>query len=191
MLKQRTCNVKQLFLIALFLPMLCATGYSQLMVTKRIGKNASQSQLGFGLFAYYEFPLQSSENKSLRIELLDVGFYPPKSDTLRIPIAYISIKVGYKYIFSETKTGFYVEPQVGYGRVVSNNPDNYSTQASYGDGIALAMEVGYSLEVGQRGHAINFGLKYEADLAGSQNSMGSVGFRVSYAFNMFRKRDSY
>jgi hypothetical protein len=68
-------------------------------------------------------------------------------------------------------------------KVVSNNPYNLSTQSSYGDRLALALEVGNSLEIGQRGHSLNFGIKYESDIAGSQNTMGSIGFRVSYAFN--------
>jgi hypothetical protein len=165
--------------------------YGQLMVTKLVGKNSSNSKLGFGLFAYYDFTLPGAENRSVRLELMDFGYFPSKTDTIRVPIGYISIKLGYKYIFSETKTGFYVEPQAGYCRVVSNDPENLSTQASYGDGVAFALEVGYSLEVGQRGHTFDFGLKYEDDIAGSGNTMSSVGFRVSYAFNMFKRRDSY
>ena len=61
----------------------------------------------------------------------------------------------------------------------------------YGDGVALALEAGYSLEVGQRGHEINFGLKYETDLAGANHTISSVGLRVSYQFNLFRKKDDY
>jgi hypothetical protein len=161
------------------------------MVTKLVGKNFTQSKLGFGLFGYYEFPFKNTQNNSIRIELFDFGYFPTKSDTLSIPIGYISIKIGYKHIFSETKTGFYFEPQAGYCRVVSNDPNNLTTQSSYGDGFALALEFGYSLEVGERGHVINIGLKYENDIAGSPNSMSSLGFRVSYAFNLFGRRDTY
>lgn len=175
------------FLVMFFLIM--SSSYGQLMVTKMTGKHFSQSKLGFGVFAYYEFPLSGTENNSLRIELMDLAYFPSKTDTIAIPIGYISIKVGYKHIFSETKTGFYLEPQAGYCRVVSNDPGNYSTQASYGDGVALALEVGYSLEVGQRGHIINFGLKYEDDIAGNPNTMSSVGFRVSYTFDFLKRRE--
>ena len=59
------------------------------------------------------------------------------------------------------------------------------------DGVAAALEAGYSLEVGQRGHEINFGLKYEADIAGANHTISSLGFRVSYQFNLFRKKDDY
>lgn len=164
---------------------------SQVMVTKIIGKYSGQSQLGWGLFAFYDFPLFQSQNQSLRVELMDFGFFPTKIDSLAVPIGYLSIKLGYKYVFSETKTGFYLEPSAGYCRVVFNDPNDYQTQSSYGDGVALALEAGYSLEVGQRGHEINFGLKYETDLAGADHTISSVGLRVSYQFNLFRKKDDY
>lgn len=183
--------MKKALLCTLLLLVACASLYSQLMVTKMIGKNSSESRLGYGLFAFYDFSLRNAENESIRLELMDLAFFPTKSDSNAIPIGYISIKIGFKYTFSDTKTGFYIEPQAGYCRVVSNDPNNLSTQTSYGDGVALALEVGYSLEIGQRGHMINFGIKYEDDIAGSPNTMSSVGFRVSYTFNMFKRRDSY
>lgn len=133
---------KKLLLSILFLG-LFSLGYSQLMVTKLIGKNSTQSNLGFGVFAFYDFSLKNVENQSIRLELLDFGFYPSKTDTMVVPIGYLSIKLGYKYVFSETKTGFYIEPQAGYCRVVSNDPNNYQTRSSVGDGVALALEFGY------------------------------------------------
>ena len=100
---------------------------------------------------------------------------------------YISIKGGYRYIFSDSRTGVYVEPAIGYGRVAEINEDQAET--TYGDGLALAFETGYSLEVGQRGHVFCVGIKYESDRGGSK--LNSVGLRLSYAFNMFRRRSAY
>ncbi len=181
--------MKRFLLVSLCSLMTMTALYSQVMVTKMLGKKANESSLGFGVFAFYDFPLKDVENQSIRIELMDLAFFPYKSDTSTVPIGYLSIKLGYKYIFSETKTGLYIEPQAGYCRVVSNDPSNYSTQTSYGDGVALAMEVGYTFEVGQRGHVINFGLKYEYDMAGAANTISSIGLRASYQFNLFQKRD--
>jgi hypothetical protein len=183
--------MKKTTLLSFLLMLLFFTARSQIMATKLIGNNLSQSQLGWGVFAFYDFPLNGYENQSIRLELLDFGYYPYKGDPTLIPIGYLSIKVGYKYVFSETKTGFYIEPQAGYCRVISDDPDNLTTQTSYGDGVALAFEVGYSLEVGQRGHVFNFGLKYEHDIAGNPNTISSLGLRISYQFNLFKKRDDY
>jgi hypothetical protein len=180
---------KGLLLLFLLAAAFCAK--SQVMVTKIIGKYASQSQLGWGVFAFYDFPLFQSQNQSLRVELMDFAFFPTKTDSVAVPIGYLSIKLGYKYVFSETKTGFYLEPSAGYCRVVFNDPSDWQTQTSYGDGVAAALEAGYSLEVGQRGHEINFGLKYEADIAGANHTISSLGFRVSYQFNLFSKKDDY
>ncbi len=163
-------------------------GSAQLMVTKLVGKDSEKNSLGFGVFAYYDFPIGEMGNQSIRIELMDLAFFPAKNSDVDPAKAYISIKLGYKYIFSEEgKTGFYIEPQAGYCRVVATPPE--LPDATYGDGIALAMEAGYSLEVGARGNAINFGLKFENDRAGKEHTISSIGFRVSYSFNLFKRRD--
>ncbi|HWI89977.1 MAG TPA: hypothetical protein VNT20_01830 [Flavisolibacter sp.] len=162
--------------------------HAQLAVTKLVGKNADKYKLGYGLFTFFEFPLKSTENQSIRLELMDLAFYPGKDGNFfdaSYGRAYLSIKAGYKYIFSDTKTGFYAEPSVGWGRVV----DVFSDQDDplYGDGVALALETGYSVEIGQRGHVMCFGVKYETDRGGA--GLSSVGLRLSYAFNMFRRKE--
>jgi len=178
-------------LLVSFLLVVACCAKSQVMVSKIIGKYSKESQLGWGVFAFYDFPLFQSQNQSLRVELMDFGYFPTKVDSVAVPIGYLSIKLGYKHVFSETKTGFYLEPSAGYCRVVFSDPGDWQTQASYGDGVAAALEAGYSLEVGQRGHEINFGLKYEADLAGAAHTISSIGFRISYQFNLFSKKDAY
>ena len=85
-----------------------AQAHAQLSLTKMVGKNADKYKLGYCVFAYYDFPLTEEGNKSIRLELMDLAYFPSKiGDNAR---AYISIKLGYKNIFSETKTGVYVEP---------------------------------------------------------------------------------
>lgn len=66
---------------------------------------------------------------------------------------------------------------------------NEGEDLTHGDGIAAALEGGYALEVGQKGHTINFGLKYEYDRGNATHIIQSVGFRVSYAFGLFRKKE--
>lgn len=165
--------------------------HAQLSLTKMVGKNAAKYRLGYDLFSFYDFPLNSDGNyKSIRLELMDLAFFPGKDGkafTTASAQGYLSIKLGYKNIFSETKTGFYVEPSVGYCRVVDAPAG--ASQGTFGDGIAGAMEAGYNLEVGQNGHELTFGLKYETDRAGAAHTISSVGFRFSYSFNLFRKKE--
>jgi hypothetical protein len=167
--------------------LLFTTIYSQVMVSKRFGENSDNSRLGFGTFLYWDFPIAEAENKSIRLELLDLAFYPQKNDSINTVLGYISIKLGYKYIFSETQTGIFIEPQAGWCRVVNSD----GAEGSHGDGVALALETGYSIEVGEGGNALIFGLKYEADLAGANYTCSSVGLRFSYTFHLGRKRDGY
>jgi hypothetical protein len=177
--------MKKLSLLLLF-SILSSCIYAQLAIAKMVGKNADKAKLGFGAFSYIDIPTNEEGTQSFRIELLDFAYFPRKIDE-DPSRAYLSIKLGYKYIFSETKTGFYVEPQAGYCRVVVVEQD--APEAAHGDGIAAALEAGYSLEVGERGNTFNFGLKYETDRAGSEYTINSIGFRVSYSFNLLRRRE--
>ena len=170
----------------------CFTMHSQIAITKMFGKNAKEHiPVGFGTFGNYAFPLNEVGNNNLMIELLDLVFFPgivqdayPYDRVLR---GYISIKAGYRKIFSEeSQTGFFVEPQIGYCRVVVSN-DN-ETEARYGDGIAAALEGGYNLEVGKKGNSLSFSLKFESDMAGKEYTIHSLGLRFAYNFLMFRRR---
>ena len=160
---------------------------AQLMITKMVGKGADKFKLGYGVFSFYSFPVGEVGNNSVRIELLDLAAFPSKSQGWDSLVVYLSIKLGFKHIFSnEETTGFYVEPQLGYCRVVEAQTG--SIDATYGDGFAAALEAGYTVEVGQRGQHFNFGLKYETDRAGKDHTISSVGFRFSYEFNLFRRK---
>lgn len=178
--------------IVLLLSIACifaSTSYAQLSLTKMVGKNADKYRMGYDLFSFISFPL-NNENQIIRLELMDLAYYAGKTGgsffTTPNGAGYLSIKIGYKYVFSETKTGFYLEPALGYCRVVYSSEGEDPT---HGDGIAGTVEGGYSLEVGQRGHITNPGLKYETDRATSSHIINSVGLCLSYEFNMFRKKE--
>ena len=178
--------------IILSLGLLCLFSYAshaQLMIAKMVGKDASKFGLGYGLFTFLDFPL-ANENQSLRIELLDLAFFPSKGENALTSTAdakgYVSIKLGYKYVFSETQAGFYLLPSAGYCRTVNIIEGQ---DATHGDGIAGALEGGYTLEVGQNSNSLNFGVKYEYDRGNATHTIQSIGFRVSYGFGLFRKRE--
>jgi hypothetical protein len=176
--------VKRNIFFSILLLSLSASLNAQLAVAKIIGKDAGKYKLGYGLFAYYEFPLNEVGNTSVRLELIDIAYFRSNTEDDHQSIGYINIKAGYRKIFSETKTGFYIEPQLGFGRVAGGD-------GTYGDGLASALEGGYSLEVGKGTNTVNFGLKYEYDAAGKDHTISSVGFRFSFAFNLFKRRDDY
>lgn len=162
--------------------------HSQIMVAKMIGKDVSKYGLGYGLFTYLDIPLKN-ENQSFRVELIDIALFPTKGENLFTSTAdmkgYISIKLGYKYVFSETQQGFYLLPSAGYCRVTYVPEGEDATSA---DGWAGALEGGYTLEVGKNGHTLNLGLKYEYDHGNSTHIIQAIGLRFSYAFGLFRKK---
>lgn len=156
---------------------------SQLAVYKLVGENSENTGLGFGVFAYWDIPLNEVGNNSVMIELLDGAYFPPKDKNVRSILGHISIKAGFKHIFSsDSKTGFYVEPSAGYCRVVGSEDE----ERNYGDGVAIAFETGYSLEVGQGDNTLLFGLKYERDMAGKKYTINTLALRMSFSFHFAR-----
>lgn len=56
---------------------------------------------------------------------------------------YISVKLGYKYVFSETQAGFYLLPSAGHCRAVFVKEGE---DATYGDGIAVHLRAAIHLK---------------------------------------------
>lgn len=159
----------------------------QLLVSKLVGKDSEKYGLGFGFFGYLDIPLRSG-NQSIRVELAEVGYYPTKGDgffTSPDGKGYVSFKLGYKYVFSETQTGFYVIPSAGLASVMLMSEDLPEADDAWG--YAAALETGYSIEIGENGHAINLGLKYEYDYAKKTHVAQSLGLRLSYSFGLFQR----
>lgn len=181
---------KSIFLFPVFV-LLVSLAHAQLMTSRLIGKGSSAYGQGYGLFAFYDFPLGGAPNKSIRLELFDFAFFPTKGEPFFSGTGsargYLSVRVGYKKVFSEEQTGFYIIPSAGYCRVAFI--ETGLSEPLIGDGIAGALEGGYQLEVGQRGNVFNFGLKYEYDRGSKDYQLQSIGLKVSYAFGLFRRRE--
>ena len=160
--------------------------YAQLSLIKMVGKKAPDYKWGYGMFLAFDFPLKH-KNQSIKAELLDIGLFPGKD--VYYAWGYISSRLGYKYIFSDTKTGFFIEPSVGYCWVLYAEP--YLPEATSKNGIAAAFEAGYNLETGKKGHSMALGFKYEYDRAEDDYILSSIGFRISYSFNIFHKKNHH
>ena len=61
--------MKKYLLIFLIAAGFSSSAYSQLMVSKMLGKNADNSQLGYGFFTFLDFPL-GNENTSIPISIV-------------------------------------------------------------------------------------------------------------------------
>lgn len=181
--------MKKIILSLCLICLFSVASHAQIIVSKMVGKGAAKYGLGYGLFTYLDFPL-ASENQSFRIELMDFVFFPTKGEKYFTSTAdskgYFSIKLGYKYVFSETQAGFYLLPSVG---LCSAMIINEGEELTHGEGVAAALEGGYTLEVGQNGNTINLGIKYEYDRGNATHIIQSVGLRASYAFGLFRRRE--
>ena len=155
---------------------------AQVSVLKIVGKNAEGYKPSFGIFYSFDIPTNPLENNSISFELFDFGNFDVKNNFGKEPTAYLSVKTGFRHIFSaEGKTGLFIEPQAGYCWTTADK----SYSAIQG-GLALAMVAGYSQEVGFSGHSLLFGFKYETDLPGSNKQINTIGFRFAFNYNFKR-----
>lgn len=181
--------MKKISILLFFVCAFATHSKAQLSFSKMVGNDSQRFGFGPGLFTYLDIPL-AHENQSFRVELFDMSIFVLKGENFFTSTAdgkaYASVKLGYKYVFSETQAGFYILLSAGYCRAIDIKEGEDPT---YGDGIAGALESGYTLEVGQNGHTLNFGLKYEYDRGNATHIIQSVGLRVSYGFGLFRKKE--
>ena len=157
----------------------------QVSVLKIVGKNAEGYKPGTGIFYFFDMPVNPLENNSVSFELFDFGNFNVKNNSGKEPTAYLSMKAGFRHIFSaEGKTGFFIEPQAGYCWTTADK--SYTTIQG---GLALAIVTGYSMEVGFSGHSLLFGFKYETDLPGSNRQINTIGFRFAFNYSFKGNRD--
>ncbi|HVG16200.1 MAG TPA: hypothetical protein VM935_14615 [Chitinophagaceae bacterium] len=182
--------MKKILLSLLCLTLISIATHAQFTVAKLVGKDSDKYGTGYGLFSYIDVPL-AQENQSFRLELMDFAFFPTKGEKFFTSTAgaksYLSIKLGYKYVISETQEGFYLLPSVGYCNTMLAIEGQEKIISNHG--VAGALEGGYTVEVGQRGHTINLGVKYEYDRGSATNIIQTVGLRLSYGFGLFRRKN--
>ena len=154
----------------------------QVSIMKIVGKNAEGYKPSAGIFYSFDIPVNPVENNSVIFELFDFGNFYVKNNSGKEATAYLSVKAGFRHIFSaEGKTGLFIEPQAGYCWTSDNS---YSTIQG---GLALAIVTGYSVEVGFSGNSLLFGFKYETDLPGNNKQINTIGFRFAFNYSFKAK----
>jgi hypothetical protein len=156
-----------------------------------LGKDAKNYGMGLGIFAYLDFPLAAGNN-SLVIELAEMAYFPEKDrgGFFSAPAgkAYASFKAGYRKYFSETSTGFYLQPSLGCAFVSLVLEDESEINDAFG--FSGALEGGYSIGLGEDARQkINLGLKYEYSRAKETHQIQTIGLRISYSFGLFGRKE--
>ncbi len=162
--------------------------HSQLQFSKLIGKDSQKYGVGAGLFVYLDIPT-ASENQKFRIELFEFGYHPTKGDgyfTAEEGKGFFSFRLGYKYVFSETESGFYILPTAGAANVMVITREE--TEAKNKWGFTSALETGYSLSVGERDNQISLGIKYEQAFIKNPYNLQAIGLRLAYSTHLFSRR---
>ncbi len=177
----KSLYLKHLIITLIALYLLSEISFAQLAVSKLVGKEDKQYGYGAGLFAYLDIPIKT-DNQSLRLELFDFAYFPVKGEgffSSEGGKGYLSFKVGYKYVFSESQSGFYILPSAGIAQTYVFTVDEPESSDAWG--FASALESGYSFAVGQNNNMINLGIKYEHIFAKQPNTVQALCFRISYS----------
>jgi hypothetical protein len=160
--------------------------HAQLGVMKLVGKNSSNYAIGFGAFIKGGYPVSEGSDVTLEIGanifFLNDG-YGTADGTIMCPL-----KVGYRYTFDGTGSGFYVEPQAGFnlvGITSLHDADGQQVNLKY-HGVVFAAGTGYLFTIWHAPFDLN--LRYETVIAhGGSNNFISLGIS---RFISFRKRDA-
>lgn len=139
-------------LIIFALLIVAAKASAQFEVSRIIGKNSAAYKNGYGIFLKIGYPV--TEQSEVNAELAMRFFFAKSGEGAGIGL--FPVMAGYRYVFSETGSGIYIEPQLGY--------NFYEDVAENGDGpykgLAYAIGTGYlSPSFGRV--RINPGIKYE------------------------------
>lgn len=156
---------------------------AQIEIAKLVGKNSADYKPGFGAFLKFAYPV--SEAADINLEAGALYFVEKQSSSSGL--AFVPVKLGYRYTFNGTGDGFYAQPQVGYNvyGIKSHDVNGYNVDTKF-NGIILSAGAGY-LFPSLGGIQFDIGLRYETILY-SGNSLNFVGLRLSHNFG--KKRDS-
>ncbi len=153
------------------------TSTAQIEVAKIIGKNSEKYVLGFGAFVKFSYPISEADDVTLEI---GASVFREKNSTSN-GLIYVPLKLGYRYSFDRTGSGFYIEPQLGYnliGAITTYDSDARKYIDKKINGITGSATAGYLFQpIGNI--KIDLGLRFETTHfdGGSANS---VSFRLSH-----------
>ncbi len=157
--------------------------HAQIEVAKIIGKNSEKYGVGFGAFLKLAFPI--SEGDDISVEIGASIFREKNSSTNGL--AYVPLKLGYRYSINRTGSGFYVEPQMGYNVYGAYTTYDQTYIDKKINGFVGSATAGYLFQpIGNI--TFDLGLRFET-IQFNGGSANSVAIRLSHYINLGRKRD--
>ncbi len=155
-------------------------GNAQIEVSKLVGKNSEDYSFGVGAFLKFDFPV--SEAAAVTAEG-GLRYFLEKEYGDTYGLAYVPLKVGYRYTLNGSGSGFYVEPQVGYNvyGVKSYQADGGLDVNERFNGFLWSAGTGYLFEAGRKGQS-DISLRYES-LLYKNGPASSIALRYSYNFS--------
>jgi len=161
----------------------CKTSNAQLEIDRLSFKGFNA--VGFGGFLNFAFPVSDADYVTAEIGLS--AFSNNGNDVITAPFV-----AGYRFTIDRSGTGFYLEPNAGYGFAATDIqlPD---AQGIYSDakiaGASAGLSFGYLFQPTGR-IQFNLGIRYE-HIFGSDFAPNIFSFRISHAFTFGRRESSY
>ena len=144
---------------------------------------------GFGAFFNFIYPVSDANYFIL------AGGLQYFKDRDEVGVALVPILAGYRYTFDQSGTGFYVEPNAGYG-IGGSDLERYDKEGNFildengnytyenPGGLMAGIGLGYLLQPGA-GIQLNIGARYERVFTNGSTNVFS--FRISHAFTFGRR----
>jgi hypothetical protein len=161
----------------------CQSANAQLEIDRLSFKGFNA--IGFGGFFNFAFPITDADYVTAEIGL---GVFSNNgSNVVTAPFL-----AGYRFTIDRSGTGFYLEPNAGYGAAATDIqlPD---ANGIYSDakisGAAAGCTFGYLFQPTGR-IQFNLGIRYE-HIFGSDFAPNIFSFRISHAFTFGRRDSSY
>ncbi|HTR30778.1 MAG TPA: hypothetical protein VMH27_16015 [Puia sp.] len=141
--------------------------------------------IGFGGFFNLAFPVTDADYITAELGLS--AFSNNGSSVVTAPLL-----AGYRFTIDRSGTGFYLEPNAGYG-FAATDIQLPNSQGIYSDakisGAAAGLTFGYLFQPGGR-IQFNLGIRYE-HIFGSDFAPDIFSFRIAHAFTFGRRDSSY
>lgn len=171
--------------LALFVFFIANQVHAQIEVAKLTGKNSENYSVGFGAFLKFAQPVSDADAVSVEIGL---KYFYEKGYAGTYGLAYLPLKLGYRYSLDRSGAGFYIEPQLGYNLygVKSYQADGGLDVDEKFHGLIWAAGAGYLFNPGGR-IQFDLSLHYESVIY-NNGPVNNISFRLAHNFS-FGKRE--
>jgi len=159
--------------------------WSQIAISHLLPHDGRQYSFGYGGMLKLAYPISEGDDITMEGGIV-LNFQ--KGTGGADGIAICPLKLGYRYTFDGSGSGFYVEPQLGYNLYgVESYEDDYGNGYNNKfNGIIAGAGTGYIFQAGKHGYQYELGI-YSESVFFRQTAVTSISLRFLCNFNFWNR----